>query len=122
MIFEIASPTFVAEGTTIQGDLVFSSSAHLLGTVEGNVEHRSPELLHLGKSSWVQGNIVAVGPVRIEGKVTGNVTSAARIQVRPSARINGALHSPTVEIQAGAIINGEIGARGASLRPLPLAA
>ena len=108
MLSKIHPPTLIAEGTITQGALVFSSEAQVFGNVEGEVSLETTESLQIGRTGWVQGNINAVGPVFVDGRVIGNILSKSKIAVSSQGMVQGNLTAPRIEILAGARIEGEI--------------
>jgi len=108
MIIETNAPTLVAEGTRIQGELTFFSGAGIFGIIEGTIFQQSLEVLQVGRCGWVNGSIVSQGPVLVEGRVDGDVTSSTKIRLTPSATVSGKLSAPAIEIRAGAVFNGEL--------------
>jgi cytoskeletal protein CcmA (bactofilin family) len=101
-------PTLITEGTRMQGDLVFASQVHVYGVVEGTLSQTTSDALLVGKGGWVHGTIVAKGPVLVDGRVEGDVHSESRIRLGPSAIIAGSLYAPSIEIEAGARLEGSI--------------
>lgn len=122
MVKEVSFPTLIAEATRLAGDVTFSSTAHVFGVVEGDVLQHALEPLQIGKSGWVHGNIQSQGGVVIEGRVDGDVVSATRIQLLPTATVRGRLHAPSVQIRAGAIFEGEMQMSSALSKPVLKAA
>ena len=107
-VHELASPTFVAEGTHIHGSLTFAAASQVLGTVEGDLCQQGLETLEVGRAGWVKGNITSLGPIIIDGKVEGHITSQTAIQVRSQAKIKGTLVAPRIEILPGARVYAEV--------------
>lgn len=112
MIIELSPPTLIAEATRIQGSLTFLSHAQIMGMVEGDIIQQSLEVLQIGATGWVHGNLTSQGPIHIEGRVEGNVTSATKIRLFPSAMVRGTLTAPSIEVKAGAIFEGETQMQG----------
>lgn len=102
------TPTLIAEGTSSQGTLSFHSETHIFGVVEGEALQNAKDLIWLGITGWVQGSIKSEGPVIIEGKVDGDVYSSAKVTVKSTGQVNGNIFSKSIEIHAGAAIEGEI--------------
>ncbi len=99
---KVIVPTIFSEGSRLNGNLAFEGSAQIFGSLEGNIEHKSLETLHIGKTAWIHGNIISNGPVIIEGRVEGNITSATKVRVLGSAVIRGDISAPRVEVRPGA--------------------
>lgn len=108
MMIELAPPTLIAEGSRLQGSLTFFSNAQIFGVVEGDVLQQSLETLCVGKTGWVNGTIASQGPVIIDGRVDGNITSSTHIHLSPTATVRGILIAPTISVRAGAIFEGEL--------------
>ncbi len=108
MIIETIAPTLVAEGTRIQGSLTFFSGASIYGIVEGELIQQSLEPIQVGKSGWVQGSVLAQGPILVEGRVDGDLKSSTAIRLTSTATVKGKLTAPSVEVRAGAVLDGEI--------------
>lgn len=113
--------SLIASGTVIRGDVYFAGTLHLDGCVEGAVLATSDEAtLTLSEHAKVDGEIRVPHAV-INGHVTGNVTISARLQLAPLARIDGDLCYHTLEMAAGARVNGRI-AQQSEAAPRELAA
>lgn len=108
MFFEIFPPTFIAEGTRLQGDITFFSTSQVFGIVEGELIQQSLEPIQIGKSGLVHGAITSQGPVLVEGRVEGNIKSSTQIKLFPSAMVNGILDAPSIVVVAGAVFDGEL--------------
>ncbi len=108
MIIETIAPTMVAEGTRIQGSLTFFSGASIYGIVEGELVQQSLEPLQVGKSGWVQGSIMAQGPILVEGRVDGDLKSSTAVRLTSTATVKGKIVAPSVQIRAGAVLDGEV--------------
>jgi len=108
MLTEVLIPTLISEGSRVQGELTFSANTQVFGVVEGTLRQESLEPLQVGRSGWVQGEIVSRGPVLIEGRVDGNVFSHTQIRLLPTAVVNGTLRAPRIDIRPGALLEGEI--------------
>jgi cytoskeletal protein CcmA (bactofilin family) len=118
-LHEISAATLIAEGTRVRGDLTFQSGTQVFGVVEGDVTQQSLESLQIGKSGWINGTIQSQGPVLIEGRVDGQIQSATKIKLMPTASVRGALTAPAVEIKPGAVFEGELKMKTQKTRPQP---
>jgi cytoskeletal protein CcmA (bactofilin family) len=100
--------SLIARGTVIRGDLRFSGALHLDGRIEGTVLGEGDDaMLTLSEHGQVQGE-VRVPHAVINGHVTGDVYISARLELAPQARIDGDLRYHTLEMTAGAQVNGRI--------------
>jgi cytoskeletal protein CcmA (bactofilin family) len=100
--------SLIARGTVIRGDVYFTGALHLDGRIDGSVVATSDEaLLTLSEQGQVDGEI-RVPQAVINGHVTGNVAISGRLQLAALARIDGDLCYHTLEMAAGAQVNGHI--------------
>ncbi|TPG06383.1 polymer-forming cytoskeletal protein [Rhodanobacter glycinis] len=100
--------SLIARGTVIRGDLRFSGALHLDGSIEGTVLGEGDDAMFtLSEHGQVHGEIRVPHAV-INGHVTGDVHVSARLELAPQARIDGDLRYHTLEMAAGAQVNGRI--------------
>lgn len=111
------TPTLIAEGSRMKGDLAFVSNTHIHGIVEGNVQQTSLEALNIGPTGWIYGSIESKGPVLVEGRIDGDIVSDTSIRLLPTATVSGALKAPIVRVHPGALLQGEV-QMNAKVRPL----
>ena len=110
-------PTWIAEGTRLHGDFTFSTETQILGLIEGNITQQCTEPLSIGRNGWVHGSISSQGPVLVHGKMEGTIYCVSAIRLLPTATVRGTLVAPRIEIQAGALFNGELKMRWESSLP-----
>lgn len=108
VIIEISSPTHIAEGTRLSGELSFTSSVQVFGVIDGGIIQTSYESVEIGRSGWVNGSIQSKGPIRVEGRVEGEIHSETLVRLSPSALVKGKIIAPRVEILAGALFDGAL--------------
>jgi len=100
--------SLIARGTVIRGDLRFSGALHLDGRIEGTVLGEGDDAMFtLSEHGQVHGEI-RVPQAVINGHVTGDVYVGVRLELAPQARIDGDLRYHTMEMAAGAQVNGRI--------------
>ena len=112
--------SLIARGTVIQGDLRFNGALHLDGRIEGAVLGEGPDAVFtLSEHGHVQGD-VRVPHAIINGHVQGDIHIEERLELAPQARIHGDVHYKTLEMAAGAQVNGRMAHRaGDAPRELP---
>ncbi len=112
--------SLIARGTVIRGDLRFSGALHLDGRIEGSVLGEGDDAMFtLSEHGQVHGEIHVPQAV-INGHVTGDVVVSVRLELAPQARIDGDLRYHTLEMAAGAQVNGRISRQtGEAQRELP---
>lgn len=104
-----AAPTFIAEGSTIAGNLETTGPLVVCGTVRGDAIVAGP--VRLAATAVWTGDIRAQAAV-IAGHVTGRISIEDRLEISASARIEGDLTARTIAIARGAIIDGAVNVTG----------
>ncbi|MDO1528824.1 polymer-forming cytoskeletal protein [Fulvimonas sp. R45] len=100
--------SLIAHGTVIHGDLRFRGALHLDGRIEGAVIGEGEDAVFtLSEQGQVQGEIRVPHAV-INGQVDGDVHAGERLELAPQARITGDVRYRTLEMAAGAQVNGRM--------------
>lgn len=100
--------SLIASGTVIRGDLRFSGALHLDGRIEGTVlAEGEGAVFTLSEQGQVQGEIRVPHAV-INGHVQGDIHASDRLELAAQARVTGDVHYRTLEMAAGAQVNGRI--------------
>lgn len=100
--------SLIARGTVIRGDVRFSGTLHLDGRIEGSVQaEEDGAVFTLSENGVVQGEI-RVPHAIINGHVLGDIHAGERLELAPEARISGDVHYHTLEMAAGAQVNGRM--------------
>ncbi|WP_114240228.1 polymer-forming cytoskeletal protein [Dyella sp. C9] len=112
--------SLIARGTLIRGDVRFSGTLHLDGRIEGSVHAEDDgAVFTLSEHGLVQGEI-RVPHAIINGHVQGDIHVTDRLELAPEARITGDVHYRSLEMAAGAQVNGRMSHHAAELpRELP---
>ncbi|MEO7068272.1 MAG: polymer-forming cytoskeletal protein [Rhodanobacter sp.] len=112
--------SLIARGTVIQGDVRFTGVLHLDGRIEGVVQGEGEDAMFtLSEHGQVEGEIRVPHAV-INGHVTGNVDVSVRLELAAQACIDGDVRYQTMEMVAGAQVNGRIARQATeSTRELP---
>ena len=100
--------TLIGVDTSVEGDFVFSGGMHVVGTVIGNISSSDENsLLIVGDGAMIKGD-VSVANIIVNGQVDGNVYVKERVELFDNACINGDVHYRTIELPAGAEVNGRL--------------
>jgi cytoskeletal protein CcmA (bactofilin family) len=99
------SPTFVAEGSRITGDLETAGPLVVCGSVIG--DGRIAGALHLSASAQWHGEIHAQAAV-IAGRITGRLVVEDKLEVGATAVIHADIVARTIAIARGAVIEGAV--------------
>jgi cytoskeletal protein CcmA (bactofilin family) len=101
---------FLAQGTSLTGDLHFSGTLHLNGNVRGSIT--TADVLIIGEHATVEAEIKA-GEIQIYGTVSGNINCAGRVEICETGRVRGDVRTPSLVIKEGGTFE------GMSLAPTP---
>ncbi|NUO73029.1 MAG: polymer-forming cytoskeletal protein [Frateuria sp.] len=114
--------SLIARGTVIRGDLRFSGALHLDGRIEGAVLAEGEDAVFtLSEHGQVHGEIHVPHAI-INGQVQGDIHAGERLELAPQARVTGDVHYRTLEMAAGAQVNGRMSHRVEAMVPRELPA
>ncbi|TVR00772.1 MAG: polymer-forming cytoskeletal protein [Desulfovibrionales bacterium] len=96
---------FLGPGTTYEGKLHFHGAVRIDGTFLGKID--SQGTLIVGQDARIDGE-VSVGSLLLSGQLQGRVTAEEKIVLHKTARLIGALRTPSLIIEEGALFDGDI--------------
>jgi len=101
--------TLIAESTRIAGDVRFSDQLYVNGHVEGDIraEDGASAMLVISDIGSVKGEVDAPVVV-VNGRVEGNVRAGTRVELAANARITGNVYYKLIEMQLGAMVEGQL--------------
>jgi cytoskeletal protein CcmA (bactofilin family) len=99
------SPTFVAEGSRVSGDLETAGPLVVCGTVRG--DGRVGGALRMAATAEWEGEIHARAAV-IAGKVTGRLVVEDKLEVGTTAIIHADIVARVIAVARGAVIDGAV--------------
>ncbi|HYA35828.1 MAG TPA: polymer-forming cytoskeletal protein [Candidatus Binataceae bacterium] len=97
------SRAYLDSGAKIVGKLFFEGPARVDGQVEGEIAAK--DSLTVGESAIITAHIKAAAVI-VAGKVSGDITAAQKIEIRPTGKVLGNLTSPVVVIHEGSLFEG----------------
>ena len=95
---------FLAQGTSLHGDLRFTGKLHLDGDFHGTIT--TDDVLVVGEQATIEADIKA-GEILISGKVFGNIECVRRVEISPSGHFRGDVRTPKFVINEGGIFEGK---------------
>lgn len=101
--------TLVGHETEITGNVHFNGGLHIDGVVKGNVsaDDDSDSVAIVSEQGSIEGEL-RVPHILINGRVTGDVYAAERLDLAANARVEGDVYYRTIEMAGGAEINGKL--------------
>jgi cytoskeletal protein CcmA (bactofilin family) len=94
---------FLDKGTNMTGELEFAGTLRIDGNFQGSIS--TADNLVIGEHAVVHANI-KVGEIEIHGQFFGRVEAKNRIEIFPSGRVRGDLHTPVLCVNPGAMLDG----------------
>ncbi len=101
--------SLIGDGTTVEGNVIFSGGLRVDGRVKGNVltADDQPSTLVLSERARVEGEI-RVSHAVINGTVIGPVYGGEYVELQAKSNVTGDVHYRTLEIQLGAVVQGRL--------------
>jgi len=99
------SPTFVAEGCRLTGDLETPGALVVCGTIRG--DGKDTGMLSMAAKSHWEGEIHAQAAI-IAGSVTGKLVVEEKIEIGATAVIRADVVAKSIAIAKGAVIEGDV--------------
>jgi cytoskeletal protein CcmA (bactofilin family) len=96
---------FLDKGTNMTGELEFAGTLRIDGNFQGSIA--TADNLVIGEHAVVHADIKA-GEIEIHGQFFGSIDAKHRVEVFPSGRVRGDIHTPILCISAGAVLDGGI--------------
>jgi len=97
--------TIIAEGLTVEGELVTDEEVVVHGTVRGTLS--SNDAVSVGAGGTVAADINAAA-LSVAGSVTGNVNAHDRVDIQAGGRLIGDVKAARLTIADGASFKGNV--------------
>jgi cytoskeletal protein CcmA (bactofilin family) len=94
---------FLDKGTNVTGELEFAGTLRIDGNFQGSIS--TSDSLVIGEHAVVHADI-KVGEIEIHGQFFGRIEAKNRIEIFPSGRVRGDLHTPVLCVNPGAVFDG----------------
>lgn len=95
--------TVIGPSVKVEGDFIMEGNIIIEGTVCGTI--KTSKNLVVGKLSTIFADIEA-GNATIAGEIQGNINIHNRLELKSTAKIFGDIVTETIDVEAGAILNG----------------
>ena len=95
----------VAEGTRIEGKVVFDQISRVYGVLVGEVRAKDGSTLILSESAVVEGNIEA-DVLIVDGFVHGDIAAKTRVVISRTGRVVGNVKTASLSLEFGAYFEG----------------
>ena len=101
---------WIGQGVIIEGRITSAQDLRIDGKVDGTVELGHHGLI-VGAGAAIRADLTARS-ILISGAVVGNVTATERVDLQPTASVEGDNSEPHLAMADGAVVKGNIDARG----------
>jgi cytoskeletal protein CcmA (bactofilin family) len=108
--------SIIGPGMRVEGDCIAEGTIRIEGMVRGSVY--AGKAVVIGKDGEVHGDISTHDAV-ISGQMHGVLLAASRLEVQSTARIEGEIRTRRLQLEEGAVVNGEVQMGEVSLQPPP---
>src|SRR5262245_48151490 len=96
---------FLDRGTNVTCALEFSGTLRIDGNFQGSIS--AGDNLAIGEHAVVHADI-KVGEIEIHGQFFGSIEAKTRVEIFPSGRVRGDIHTPVLSVNPGAVMDGGI--------------
>jgi cytoskeletal protein CcmA (bactofilin family) len=111
---KVTGKTLIGNSVIIRGEITSEENLQIEGVVDGSIEANNDVVI--GHQGRVNATIRAVNIV-IQGRVIGDVTASNRVELAPSALLQGNIRSPKLSIAETAKFKGSVDMRPAEPSP-----
>ena len=114
-----ALTAFIDQGSSFEGKLSFKDTVRIDGHFSGQIS--SENTLVVGETGVIEANVRSQ-TVIVSGTVAGDIVAAAKVIVHKSGRIDGNVETPSLVMEDGAVVNGQLkmGAKPSGYAPSAL--
>ncbi len=99
----------VGAGMEVEGDCRCEGSLRVDGRVQGTI--RAGKSVVVGEEGEVEGGVYTQDAV-IAGHISGRVHAESRVELKEGCLVEGDIHSPSVRLEEGGRIDGELDMSG----------
>jgi cytoskeletal protein CcmA (bactofilin family) len=97
---------WIGRALRIEGRIVSEENLTIDGTVEGTIEVGNHSLV-IGAGASVKADLTAK-TISVSGAIVGNLTASDRVDLRPTASVDGDIVTPKLAMADGAVITGKV--------------
>ena len=97
---------WIGRSLRIEGRIVSEENLTIDGQIEGTIEVGNHNLT-IGSGAAVKADLTAK-TITVSGTVNGSLTATERIDLKPSASVNGDIATPRLTMDDGAVVKGKV--------------
>jgi cytoskeletal protein CcmA (bactofilin family) len=96
---------FIDQGSEFEGKLSFRDTVRIDGRFHGEIS--SENTLIVGESGEITATIRS-NTIAVSGQVHGDIKAGRKVVLHKTARVDGNIETPSITIEEGALVNGQI--------------
>jgi cytoskeletal protein CcmA (bactofilin family) len=96
---------FIDQGSEFEGKLSFRDTVRIDGRFHGEIT--SENTLIVGESGEITATIRS-NTIAISGQVHGDIKAGRKVVLHKTARVDGNIETPSITIEEGALVNGQV--------------
>lgn len=104
----------LGEGAEFEGKLRFQGTVRIDARFSGSIT--TDDVLVVGEHARIDAEITC-GTVVVHGQVNGNIRAKTAVELHAPARVLGNVDTPSLSMEKGALLQGEVRMEGAGQRP-----
>ena len=101
-----AISAFLGKDTEFEGILNFNGTVRIDGHFKGEITSTEGNLI-VGEFGMIDADI-HISHIFISGEIRGNIIADHKIDIHPSGKVFGNIQTPTLSLQEGAILEGDV--------------
>jgi cytoskeletal protein CcmA (bactofilin family) len=99
------SDLLLGEGAEFEGKLKFKGTVRIDARFTGSIT--TNDVLVVGEHARIDADI-SCGTVIVHGQVNGNVKARSAVELHQPAKVHGNIETPSLMIEKGAVVEGEL--------------
>ena len=100
-----ATVTLIAKTSHVEGEIKGAGEVHIEGTVKGKLDCSSSVLIAQGGKVDAE---LRAETITIAGRLAGDATATQKIELTPTAEVEGDITAPRILIREGAVFEGQV--------------
>lgn len=106
----------VGQGAVLEGKLTFKGTVRIDARFTGSIV--TEDVLVVGEHALIDAEI-ACGTIVVDGQVNGTVRATTAVEVHPRGRLLGSVETPSLQVEKGAVLQGDVRMSDAGRGPKP---
>lgn len=106
----------VGQGAVLEGKLTFKGTVRIDARFTGSIV--TEDVLVVGEHALIDAEI-ACGTIVVDGQVNGSVKATTAVEVHPRGRLLGSVETPSLQVEKGAVLQGDVKMSDAGRGPRP---